>query len=98
MIALLDSTLGDAVIYGGGGDVGHDNNDGSNMSSGHAGPRQDGDLLCFGGIVYPSDEFQFWSGYVIVPVIVVVAVADVAIAAVVAIVVAAAHAFALEML
>lgn len=69
MIALLDSTLGDAVIYGGGGDVGTDNNDGSNRSGGHVGPRQDGDLLCFGGIVYPSDEFQFWSGYVIAPLL-----------------------------
>lgn len=57
VIALLDSTLGDAVIYGGGEDIGHGNTDGGN-----AAPRQSGDLSCFGGIVYPSDEFQFWSG------------------------------------
>ncbi|CAN0042899.1 unnamed protein product [Ascophyllum nodosum] len=53
-IALLDSTLGDAVIYGGGGQE----SQGLTSSS-----RQDGDLQAFGGIVFPSDEFQFWLGY-----------------------------------
>lgn len=67
MIALLDSTLGDAVIYGGGGDDDADNNQPGDRnrkgnSAGDRGPRQNGDLSCCGGIVYPSDEFQFWSG------------------------------------
>lgn len=67
MIALLDSTLGDAVIYGGGGDVGIDNDQSGDRARngdgvGIAGSRQNGDLSCCGGIVYPSDEFQFWSG------------------------------------
>ncbi|CAM9178225.1 unnamed protein product, partial [Hapterophycus canaliculatus] len=58
VIALLDSTLGDAVIYSGGEDIGHGNSDGGSAAS-----RQNGDLSCFGGIVYPSEELQFWSGY-----------------------------------
>lgn len=57
VIALLDSTLGDAVIYSGGENVGHGDSDGGKVL-----PRQSGDLSCFGGIVYPADEFQFWSG------------------------------------
>lgn len=51
VIALLDSTLGDAVINGGG------DGEGDNASS-----KRGGDLSAFGGIVFPSDEFQFWSG------------------------------------
>lgn len=51
VIALLDSTLGDAVIHGGGGGQGR----------GDASPREEGDLSSFGGIVFPSDEFQFWA-------------------------------------
>lgn len=54
VIALLDSTLGDAVIYSGGG--------GSHGKGGDASSRQNGDLAAFGGIVFPTDEFQFWSG------------------------------------
>ncbi|CAM9204031.1 unnamed protein product, partial [Ectocarpus fasciculatus] len=64
VIALLDSTLGDAVIYGGGGGISHDNNsnNGNENRKGNT-SRENGDLSCFGGIVYPSDEFHFWSGY-----------------------------------
>lgn len=55
MIALLDSTLGDAVIYGGGGGGGGQGESDSTVPG-------DGNLFSFGGIVFPSDEFQFWAG------------------------------------